>query len=200
MPQLRLGTGKGGTLRFPRERVMRWLRQRESQLAERPSRKQMPHRREATDSIDLLRLTRGELRADGRGEPLPAAPVQSVGARHHLYRHCCCAREVRVAGGKREVLSEQAAQPVGLNPDVLVAASSLPTQVTGRRGLLQREVHAVLPALQRARSVAGASTASLGPLKREVRPLLCIVVRTRMWRETYGSLPTTQLSCGTCGM
>jgi hypothetical protein len=53
MPQLRLGTGKGGTLRFPRERVMRWLRQRESQLAERPSRKQMPHRREATDSIDV---------------------------------------------------------------------------------------------------------------------------------------------------
>jgi excisionase family DNA binding protein len=33
MPQLRLGTGKGGTLRFPRERVMRWLRQREGATA-----------------------------------------------------------------------------------------------------------------------------------------------------------------------
>jgi hypothetical protein len=34
MSQIGLGSGKGSTLRFPRAPVMRWLRQREGQLAE----------------------------------------------------------------------------------------------------------------------------------------------------------------------
>jgi excisionase family DNA binding protein len=37
MPQIRLGKGRGSTLRFPRDRVLRWLRSREGVPAEPPS-------------------------------------------------------------------------------------------------------------------------------------------------------------------
>jgi hypothetical protein len=49
MPQLRLGSGKGSTLRFPRDRMMRWLRQREGGPAGRPFRKRMPSKAERID-------------------------------------------------------------------------------------------------------------------------------------------------------
>jgi hypothetical protein len=50
LPQLRLGTGKGSTLRFPRERTLKWLRQREGHLVGRPFGKQMPSPTQPPDS------------------------------------------------------------------------------------------------------------------------------------------------------